>query len=129
MPRVNEFYGDQDKTWTAEEWKAEVERLRAIADKGWAEVERLRAEQDNAGFIPWRLAQDSIDELTAEVERLRKDKAEMAAQWYEQEAEVERLRAALRQALAELGIGGYDSKLGVASAVNTLRAALAKGEV
>jgi len=44
---------------------AEVERLRAIADKGWAEVERLR-----------RLY--LIDDYAAEVERLRAALEEIA---------------------------------------------------
>ena len=42
-----------------------------------ADNARLRAEQDNAGFIPWRLAQDAIDELrlgAAELTRLRADR-------------------------------------------------------
>jgi chromosome segregation ATPase len=60
------------------ELEAEVERLRRLydaalgdCDKFYGENERLRAEQDNVGFIPWRLAQDSLDEYQAEVERLR----------------------------------------------------------
>jgi hypothetical protein len=37
----------------------------------WIEIRSLRAEQDNAGFIPWRLAQDSLDDYAEENERLR----------------------------------------------------------
>jgi hypothetical protein len=58
----------------------------ALREKLETEVERLRAEQDNAGFISWRLAQDAIDELTASVEW-------HAKKLDESEDEVERLRA------------------------------------
>lgn len=49
---------------------------------------RLRAEQDNAGFVPWRLAQDAIDELIAERDSLRSRVKEL-------EAERERAEAVL----------------------------------
>jgi hypothetical protein len=49
---------------------AREQAIRA-ADRIQAESLRLRSEQDNAGFIPWRGAQDHIDELRAEIASLR----------------------------------------------------------
>ena len=63
------------------------------------EVERLRAEQDNAGFIPWRLAQDSLDENAARIEELEAaldDEMMLRNQYLE--AENARLRLQLEQA-------------------------------
>jgi chromosome segregation ATPase len=61
------------------------------------EITKLRAEQDNAGFIPWRLAQDSIDELTTEAERQRAEAERWQRNSKEWEAEVAKLQAALIQ--------------------------------
>jgi len=107
-----------------------------------AEVERLRAEcLDRANIIVgW----------TKEVERLRKDKAEMAAQWYEEQVshdhvievymdelaeergEVERLRAAITTATDELENLAVNDRafervfFRLAHIVEPLRAALAE---
>jgi len=36
----------------------------------------LKREQDNAGFIPWRAAQDALDELAYERDKLREERDE-----------------------------------------------------
>lgn len=96
--------------------RANAERLRVLIEAKDEEIAGLRAEQDNAGFIPWRLAQDALDESAAEVKRLRGELAGQAKSptyladttkfWHERAVEAKAESDRLREDLALSALAG-----------------------